>query len=294
MVMLLFVSFLALVSCNFAELKSSLPVSVPAVVVEDGKCPSVQARDGLQRQVDSLLQNTVNPALDLRASCPCGGRGDWARIAFLDMSDPSVQCPSNWGLIETPVRGCRRLTPTGAACDSVFFSSNGCNYSRVCGKVIGYQQGSTGAFLANFLRSSPSLDNAYLDGVSITHGSLNQRQHIWSFAVGLNEVENRRENCPCVNVSSTSTVPVFVGDNYFCESGNPTSVNRLDRVFTNDPLWDGDGCGPTTSCCKKNNPPQFCTTLPQATTDDIEVRICLDESTNNENVIISLVDIHVM
>ena len=107
-------------------------------------------------------------------------------------------------------------------------------------------------------------------------------------------MERRQENCPCVNALNTSTVPVFVGDNYFCESGNPTSVNTLDRVFTDDLLWDGDGCGPTTSCCKKNNPPLFCTTLPQATTDDIEVRICLDEATNNENVIISLVDIHVM
>ena len=33
----------------------------------------------------------------------------------------------------------------------------------------------------------------------------------------------------------------------------------------NDPLWDGEGCGPTSICCDFNNPPWFCKTLPQPT-----------------------------
>ena len=282
------------------ECSASLPVTLsPSVInnVTGGPCPSVQERnsirDELLTEVEALLRNRVIPALNLRSLCPCGGRDDWTRIAFLNMSDPSVQCPSNWSLIETPVRGCRRLTPTGAACDSVFFSSNGRNYSRVCGRVTAFQQGSTDAFI-RFVSSVNNLDSAYLDGVSVTHGSAGQRQHIWSFFAGLNERSRSAFNCPCVsgNMAIGNRLPPFVGDNYFCESGNPTSTFNLAQIFSNDPLWDGDGCGPST-CCRFNNPPQFCATLPKPTTDDIEVRICLDQSNTDENIIVNLVDINI-
>ena len=40
-------------------------------------------------------------------------------------------------------------------------------YQRVCGKVIGYQEGTTDAF--NNFRSH-SIEGAYVDGVILTHG----------------------------------------------------------------------------------------------------------------------------
>ena len=40
-----------------------------------------------------------------------------------------------------------------------------------------------------------------------------------------------------------------------------------------------------------NNPPWFCTTLPQPTTDDIELRNCASEATSNEDTLVQLVDI---
>ena len=46
------------------------------------------------------------------------------------------------------------------------------------------------------------------------------------------------------------------------------------RRFIYIPLWDGEGCGPINACCQLNNPPWFCTPLPQPTTDDIELRLC--------------------
>lgn len=49
---------------------------------------------------------------------------------------------------------------------------------------------------------------------------------------------------------------------------------------------------PTSSCCIFNRPPWFCTLLPQPTTDDIELRICLNEDLQ-ENVAVSLVEIYV-
>ena len=43
--------------------------------------------------------------------------------------------------------------------------------------------------------------------------------------------------------------PTFVGDNYFCESGNPLNsfVNTNELEYTDDPLWDGEG-----QCCSGN------------------------------------------
>ena len=46
------------------------------------------------------------------------------------------------------------------------------------------------------------------------------------------------------------------------------------KTFIDDPLWDGEGCGTSPKCCIHKNPPWFCKELPQATTDDIEIRLC--------------------
>ena len=72
-----------------------------------------------------------------------------------------------------------------------------------------------------------------------------------------------------------NNIPSFVGQNYFCESGL-NRWNGTSGVFwpDGDPLWDGQGCGITSSCCTFNSPPWFNVTLSSPTTDDIEVRIC--------------------
>ena len=49
--------------------------------------------------------------------------------------------------------------------------AGGYTYTKVCGRVIGYQVGHPDAF-----HSSKSIDKAYVEGVSITHGS--PRSHI--------------------------------------------------------------------------------------------------------------------
>ena len=86
--------------------------------------------------------------------------------------------------------------------------------------------------------------------------------------------------------------PNTVGNNYFCETGNPGSALSFTMIYQNDPLWDGEGSGPRSTCCQFNNPPWFCTTLPQPTTDDMELRNCADEPTSNEDTLVQLVDIY--
>ena len=72
------------------------------------------------------------------------------------------------------------------------------------------------------------------------------------------------------------------------------SMHNLQRAiyFTNDPLWDGAGCV-SGSCCTFNSPPWFCKSLSTPTTDDIQLRLCLDEVTSNEDVLFEIVELYV-
>ena len=287
---------------------SALPATTtPAVVhgTASGVCPSAEVidaqRNATKQEIHDLLRNTVNPALNQERyglPCSCGGPGEWSRIAFLNMTDLAQQCPTNWRLITSPVRACGRSSASGFTCDSTIFPSNGRSYSHVCGRIIGYQQGTPDAFYPS-VRRNLGLEGPYIDGVSLTHGAAGSRQHIWSLLSAIYEIDPNyitEINCPCTNsnVNWPYQVPSFIGNNYFCDTGNPGPGYNLIAVYSDDPLWDGQGCGPTNTCCEFNSPPWFCTTLPQPTSDDIEIRICSDEVRTNEDTLISLIDLHIM
>ena len=72
---------------------------------------------------------------DMTRRC-CNSTGGWMRVAHLDMTDTNQHCPSGFRLITSPKRTCG--TP-GSRCVSATFPLNGVKYSRVCGKIIGYQ-----------------------------------------------------------------------------------------------------------------------------------------------------------
>ena len=236
---------------------------------------------------------------DMDRVCGCNSSGGWTRVAFLNMTDPSQQCPSAWALktrSSEPRRVCGRDS-SGASCKSVTYSTFSMNYSHVCGRVIGYQSGVPDAFAD----LSQTIEGYYVDGVSLTHGPPGSRQHIWTFAAGI--VENNPSSypqwsCPCADrAQALPLVPSFVGNDYFCESGNPASTYTFTIFAANDPLWDGQGCG-AASCCELSyppgvTPPWFCKQLPQATTDDIEVRLCGDERIGNEDTPVELIEIYV-
>ena len=223
----------------------------------------------------------------------CGG-GIWHRIAYLNVSDPSQQCPVNWREYNTNgIRACGRQSAE-AGCSSRTYQ-NGFQYSKVCGRITGYQVLSPDAFTAHALtaRFPASLDNAYVDGVSVTYGY--PRTHIWTFAAGLSEQSPGpfpQANCPCYQ-SNAVNAPAFIGNNFFCESGNsaPTFPSTAD-LLTSDPLWDGKMC--EGQCCSNGkSPPWFRVTLAHPTTSDIEVRICADQVLTDEDTPIALMEIYV-
>ena len=218
----------------------------------------------------------------------CGGvTGGWMKVAELNMNDTTHQCPSSLNThIQSRKRLCARKV-NAAGCSSVNYPTQGIGYSEVCGKVIGYQFASTdgAAYVGG------SIDGPYIDGVSLTHGS--PRQHIWSFISAVSEdAQHSRSACYCTNRNSRGPLPpTFVGQDYFCDSGNHLWPGVFQ--FSDSPLWDGAGCGSNSDCCTFHNPPWFYKNLAQGTRDDIEMRVCRDEVSTNEDVYIEKVDLYV-
>ena len=268
------------------------PLTYPGRVlqgVDNQTCPSEEqleiARSKVKTAAQRLLRESILPNLQ---AFLCDGSTGWRRVAYLNMSDLSQQCPSVWQEITTPHRVCGRRS-TSPSCEGLNYTTGSEQYDQVCGRIIGYQIGTPDTFAF----TSQSIDSYYMDGISVTHGS--PRHHIWSLVAGVDEVTSVSA-CLCVTGSTTGTrIPSFVGQNYFCEAGITRWNGRITGTFwpNGDPLWDGQGCGPTSTCCTFNSPPWFNVQLSSPTTDDIEVRICGDEEIGNEDTPIQLIELYV-
>ena len=236
-------------------------------------------------QINSTQTKDISPLT--QSKC---GPGLWWRVAYLDMTDPSQQCPSAWREYNTSgVKVCGRPANLTGSCAAEFYFTNR-QYSRVCGRIIGYQVASPDAF--NQFNKLKEFNGRGLDGITISHGA--QQGYIWSYAAGLTEsssTPSTASNCPCSTVAGAQP-PTNIGDNYYCESGNPTNTFEEGQLFSNDPLWDGQQCEGT-CCTGTKSPPWFSVQLPAPTTDIIEVSICCDQDTMDEDTPVELIEIYV-
>ena len=214
------------------------------------------------------------------------------RVAKTNMTDTSDSCPHGLKTLTQPRRLCA-MNIAGGGCSSASFSVQGVQYTRVCGKIIGYQKQSPDAFRPYYNNRGLTIDDNYVDGISLTHGR-NPRKHIWTFAAALHEVTTHRYNiCPCTNIHNTVTIPIppYVGSDYFCDTG---SESRYQHIFyPDDPLWDGQGCGRLNTCCAFNSPPWFMKELPSSTSHDIEMRLCADQPLTDEDITVETVELYV-
>ena len=222
----------------------------------------------------------------------CGGTWGWRRAVYLDMTDPNTNCPSGWNMTGYSKRTCGRATDGQFTCDSVFYPVIGGPYSQVCGRIRAYQWGVPDGFWG-YNHQQNTIDSVYVTGVAVMHGST--PQHIWTFANG------RRENygrhyvglCPC-DTSGHVSIPSFVGEDYFCESGHVLGHSgQIYRLHSEDILWDGRDCHSTSTCCSFHNPPYFTKTLSQTTTDDLELRMCFKYQLQYNNIAVELVEFYV-
>ena len=226
----------------------------------------------------------------------CGGEGGWTRVAYVNMSQSGATCPQ--GLTQTTLSGLTVCGRNGSGCQSTVFSTLGLNYSQVCGQLRGYQRGTPDAFRPYYNNPSRTIDDVYVDGVSITYGSA-PLKHIWTYANGLNLFyigePPFKNNCPC-NDDNPLDPPPFVGSDYYCETGvNDKTCCGFTTLYTNDPLWDGQQCpGEEALCCTHPNMPWFNKTLSETTTEDIELRVCGDEPTTNEDTRLQVIELFVL
>ena len=195
----------------------------------------------------------------------------------MNMANASQTCPSGWvPATFNGLRVCGRPPDAGwRTCTQTTFSTMGKEYRQVCGQALGYQYGDPVAFgTYTYHTFDNSVNDYYLDGLTLTHGQNGSRQHIWSFVNGLSEDRTNADGCPCAPFASSNiNIPSFIGSNYFCESGSVNSTNVFN--FHNEPLWDGSGCSlPGNTCCTFNSPPYFSIQLPSPTTNDIDGRLC--------------------
>ena len=225
----------------------------------------------------------------------CNLEGGWMRIANLNMTQ-TTSCPTGFRLYTNGgVRACGRPVTSSGSCVGKIFSSSGIKYSQMCGQVIGYQVGYPDAAAVRASSIQNDINTYYVDGVSLTHG--NPREHIWTLMSGQHDRSSYDSTyyskCPCGD--GPYSAPTFVGSDYYCEAGYQGDRKpQFEEFYSSDRLWDGKDCGSReTTCCQSSLIPWFYKSIGNYTTDDIEMRLCCNEGTNDEDVAIEQYDIYV-
>lgn len=105
------------------------------------------------------------PEKAVRVFCHMNGKelyneeGVWMKIADINMTKTAAKCPN--GLEQTTQSSktlCRRASSSGG-CSSIVFSTHGVPYTKVCGRVIGYQYYGPDAFYSFYTYQSYTIDN---------------------------------------------------------------------------------------------------------------------------------------
>ena len=242
--------------------KPVLPARMPATSLDksDAECHSNSYVDEEVHKIKSRLDTLFRP-------CDCGGPG-WKKIAFYNFSQQ--ECPPEFTTnhnvscrAKTKNRRYDICTRPRVYSSSLSLPVEARSYSSVCGRVEGVHVG-WAFFNAIFCRYS--LEQPYVSGMSLTHGPAGRRRHIWTFAAAYGEGHPYTpSNCGCSNtkINWPHATPYFVGQDYFCDSYKGGS----------DVLWDGERCGPSSTCCELNDPPYFCKHLHYTTSEDLEIRL---------------------
>ena len=86
-------------------------------------------------QIQAANGSLVQAYCDMEGT-NCGGQAGWMRVAHLNITDPSSQCPAGFRVV---TRNNKMFCIRDAAgCQPITVESFGLTYSRVCGYVRGY------------------------------------------------------------------------------------------------------------------------------------------------------------
>ena len=274
-------------SFNILGMLQSLPAK---------SCADIYLNNKASRGVSSLYWVTTTSGLH-QVNCDmeleCGGhKGGWTRIAKFDTSKGD-SCPTGWTKITTPGTNpksvCRSSNDDGG-CYSAIFTTYNITFNKICGKVKGYQKGNSIAFRSTD-QYTKSINDYYMSGISVTLG--NPRKHVWTYAAGISDDGNYPSwNCPCAATPGPDP-PAFVGNHYYCESGNTGTYDRGD-YHTSDPLWDGHGCHHAkNNCCTNPDMPWFFRQFALSMDDYLEARICHADGFFHDESLVESIELYI-
>ena len=206
--------------------------------------------------------------------------GGWKRIAYLNTEENLVTCPDGFEVRNDTSNPplCRR-TNTSAGCSSVIFPSSGMSYSQVCGTVRVHPAGTPDAFFF-IKRNDQSVNQNYVDGVSLTYGNNSNRNHIWTYTSATRHriLNTLHSGCEICNHNK----PTFIGTDFTCTIASCDDENVCRRT-----LW-----GNETQQCFGNE--TFYRQLSESTIDNIEMRVCRDQGRSDEDILMSFLELFVM
>ncbi len=179
----------------------------------------------------------------------------WTRIAKLNKIVNRAQCFMRLKNYPTNRSSCVTESDS-ATCSSTFFSSFDIPYSRIHGRIWAYGVGTPDGFRS----SSLTINDNYVDGISLTVGNTAIRQHIHTLVPASGN---------CYRLSNR---PTFVSYDYDC----------LPVLGTGSSQCSGYSCSQ-----------QFSKLLATPTTENVEMRICRDQSRSDEDIIIEDLEIYV-
>ncbi len=195
--------------------------------------------------------------------------GGWTRIVTHDFSADT--CPGDWAAHGSEPLCYRNTSAGGGEAKSASFPTLGVTWSEVLGSIRARQYHSMDAFGQS--RSGSSVEDLYVDGISVTAGVPGSRDHLFSFGVGISTQNNSSYSCPA---QTGPAAQGFVGSNYLCESGN-TASGWTGTWYSPD-LFDGQW---------------FEVDRGGNSTEDVEVRLMSNQSSSNEDVGVEWMEIYV-
>ena len=206
--------------------------------------------------VMSYNGSSVRVYCDMTKSCGTV-TGGLTRVAILNNETRPLLCTDDFTTSNAITRCVRSTDDPG--CSNIVFPVMNISYSHICGTVQAFWFGSPDGFTG---RSSTTINDDYVDGISLTYGS-SSRTHIWTFIA---DGVGNNQHCPRL-------VPEYVGSDYSCV--NPES-----------------SCTSSSSSCYS----PFFRLLQQPVTEDIELILCRDqqcEGFNHEGIYLGNLEIYV-
>ena len=173
----------------------------------------------------------------------CGNvTGGLTRVALLNNENRAQVCTGDSILVAENSRFCAQNI---VGCSHIVFPLMSIAYTHICGTVDGTYTGTPDGFIGNARSSSTTVNDNYVDGISLTYGAIPNKTHVWTF-IADEEVKNPR--CP-------RNVTDYVGNHYSCLK------------------WEGFCLSNPESCSFA-----FFREFLQPVTENIELKLCRDDS----------------